>query len=127
MNPPPPIWVDERGHRRAKRPCPRCGREVAILSVPTEHLKFWGWKPWQLWSTVEWCGHQIEGIPVPDVGWPVAADRGRGGGGLMPPPTCEMHLVTDWAASQTFSRRGPLAHAPARSNALSRQYAHPRA
>jgi len=20
----------------------------------------------QLWNTVEWCGHRIEGIPVPD-------------------------------------------------------------
>jgi len=22
---------------------------------------------WQLWSCVEWCGHRVEGIPVPDV------------------------------------------------------------
>lgn len=30
-------------------------------------LKFWGWRPWQPWSVVEWCGHRIEEIPVPTV------------------------------------------------------------
>jgi hypothetical protein len=29
-------------------------------------LRFYGWRPWQVWSVVEWCGHRIEGIPVPD-------------------------------------------------------------
>jgi hypothetical protein len=62
---PPPVWVDERGRPREKRPYPRCGREIAVLSVPAEHLKSFGWKPWQPWSVVEWCGHRIEGIPVP--------------------------------------------------------------
>lgn len=38
-----------------------------MLSIPTEHLKFWGWRPWQPWSVVEWCGHPIEEIPVPTV------------------------------------------------------------
>jgi hypothetical protein len=28
-------------------------------------LKSYGW-PWRLCSVIEWCGHQIEGIPVPD-------------------------------------------------------------
>jgi hypothetical protein len=63
----PPTWVDERGRPRAKRPCPRCGREIPVLSVPTDQLRFYGWRPWQVWSVVEWCGHRIEGIPVPDV------------------------------------------------------------
>ena len=62
----PPIWLDECGQPRAKRPCPRCGREIPVLSIPTELLKWYGWQPWQLWSTVEWCGHRVEGIPVPD-------------------------------------------------------------
>ena len=38
-----------------------------MLSLSTELLKWYGRQPWQFWSTVEWCGHQVEGIPVPDV------------------------------------------------------------
>jgi hypothetical protein len=37
-----------------------------VLSILTEHLKYWGWQPFQSCTVVEWCGHQIEGIPVPD-------------------------------------------------------------
>lgn len=62
----PPTWLDERGQPRAKCPCPNCGREIPVLSIRTELLKWYGWQPWQLWSTVEWCGHRVEGIPVPD-------------------------------------------------------------
>jgi hypothetical protein len=58
----PPIWPAEQGRPREKRPCPQCGREIPVLSIPTDHLRFWGW---QLRSVVEWCGHLIEGIPVP--------------------------------------------------------------
>lgn len=60
----PPIWPDELGRPREKRPCPRCGREIPVLSIPTEHLSWWGWQPR---SVVEWCG-RIEGIPVPTAG-----------------------------------------------------------
>jgi hypothetical protein len=42
----PPVWLDEHGRPRPKRPCPTCGREIAVLSIPAEHLKFWGWSPW---------------------------------------------------------------------------------
>lgn len=63
----PPTWLDERGRPHAKRPCPVCGREIPVVTLPPEHLKWYGWQPWQLWSTVEWCGHRVEGIPVPDV------------------------------------------------------------
>lgn len=38
-----------------------------MLSIPGEDLKSWGWQPWLPWTMVEWCGHRIEGIPVPDV------------------------------------------------------------
>jgi len=31
-----------------KRPCPRCGREIPVLSLPTELVKWYGWQPWQL-------------------------------------------------------------------------------
>jgi hypothetical protein len=61
----PPTWLDERGRPRPKRPCPQCGREIPVLIVPSELLKSYGWQPWQLSSVVEWCGHRIEGIPVP--------------------------------------------------------------
>jgi hypothetical protein len=41
-------------------------REIPVVTLPPEHLKWYGWQPWQLWSTIEWCGHRVEGIPVPD-------------------------------------------------------------
>ena len=43
----PPTWLDERG-----QPCPK--------------LPVRGAGGRQLWSTVESCGHRVEGIPVPD-------------------------------------------------------------
>jgi len=61
----PPIWLDERGQARPKQPCPSCGRQIPVLILPPELLRFYGWQPFQVWSTVEWCGHRIEGIPVP--------------------------------------------------------------
>lgn len=39
-----------------------CIRDVTL---PPEHLKGHGWVPFQVWGVVEWCGHRIEGIPVP--------------------------------------------------------------
>lgn len=77
----PPIWLDEQGRPRPKRPCPTCGREIPILSVPTELLRFYGWQPWQLWSTVEWCGHHVEGILVPTEGgrWRLVPILGEAG------------------------------------------------
>jgi hypothetical protein len=42
-----------------------CGREIPVVTLPPEHLKGYGWQPWQLWSTIERCGHRVEGIPVP--------------------------------------------------------------
>jgi hypothetical protein len=41
----PPRWLDEL-KPRAKRPCPRCGREIPVLSLPTELLKW----PHHSWS-----------------------------------------------------------------------------
>ena len=63
----PPTWLDERGQPRPRRPCPQCGREIPVVILPPGLLKSYGWRPWQLSSVVEWCGHQIEGIPVPTV------------------------------------------------------------
>ena len=62
----PPTWLDEHGRPRAKRPGPHCGREIPVNPVPTEQLQFYGWQPWQLLSTVAWCGHRVEGLPLPD-------------------------------------------------------------
>ncbi len=36
-----------------------------MITLPPEHLKVYKWEPFQAWSTVEWCGHRVEGIPVP--------------------------------------------------------------
>ena len=62
-----PTWLDERGQPRAKRPCPACGREIAVVTLPPEHLRFWGWQPLRLSGYIEWCGHRVEDIPVPDL------------------------------------------------------------
>jgi hypothetical protein len=62
----PPTWVDEHGRPRAKRPCPRCGREIPVLSVPTEQLGVYGWHRGS--SGAPWRGAaSVEGIPVPDL------------------------------------------------------------
>ena len=48
-----------------------------MLSIPTEHLRWYGWQPFMVWSTVEWCGHRLEGMPVPDVDgrWRLSAQQ----------------------------------------------------
>lgn len=64
MNP-PPTWLDERGQSHAKRPCPKCGREILVVTLPPDLLKWCGGRPFEVWGIVEWCGHRVEGIPVP--------------------------------------------------------------
>jgi hypothetical protein len=59
---------EPRGSRRGaslrrRRPPP----SRLVLTIPTDVLKWYGWQPWQLWSPVGWCGHRVEGIPVPDL------------------------------------------------------------
>jgi len=60
----PPTWLDERGRPREKQPCPTCGREIPVVTLPPELLKGAGWVPFQVWGVVEWCGHRVEGLPV---------------------------------------------------------------
>jgi len=60
-----PTWLDERGQPHAKRPCPVCGREIPDVTLPADHLRWSGWQPFRVWSVVDWCGHRVEGIPVP--------------------------------------------------------------
>jgi hypothetical protein len=50
MNPPTP--VDEQGRRLAARA--RVVGAISVLSVLTEELRFYGWRPWRLSSVVEW-------------------------------------------------------------------------
>jgi len=61
----PPTWLDERGRPHAKQLCPTCGREIPVITLPTDLLKWYGWQPFQVWDRVEWGGHRVEGIPVP--------------------------------------------------------------
>jgi hypothetical protein len=61
----PPTWL-AGGRPHAKGPCPTCGSEIPVLTIPPEHLKWYKWEPFMVWGTVEWCGHRVEGIPVPD-------------------------------------------------------------
>ena len=69
--PPPPIWLDEHGRRVPTWPCPRCGRETPVFQLTAERGARIGWRPWEVWGVVSWCGHAQEGIPVlaPDGLW----------------------------------------------------------
>jgi hypothetical protein len=35
------------------------------VTLPPELLKGYGSVPFQVWGVVEWCGHRVEGLPVP--------------------------------------------------------------
>jgi len=61
----PPTWLDERGRPREKQPCPTCGREIPVVTLPPELLTWYGCQPFRVWDRVEWCGHRVEGSPVP--------------------------------------------------------------
>ncbi len=66
--PMPPIWVNEDGQRAQTRPYPRpgCGREVPIRRYSHQTLRLIGWPLYRVASVVQWCGHRLEFIPVPD-------------------------------------------------------------
>jgi hypothetical protein len=49
----PPTWLDERGQPRPKRHCPRCGREIAVLSTPSAYLKSWAGQSFRVWGVGE--------------------------------------------------------------------------
>jgi len=50
-----------------------------VVTLPPELLKGHGWVPFQVWGVVEWCGHRIEGIPMPDAdgGWRLMVVEGE--------------------------------------------------
>jgi hypothetical protein len=43
-----------------------------VITLLPDLLKWYGWQPFRVWDRVEWCGHRVEDIPVPD-----ADGRGR--------------------------------------------------
>ncbi len=65
---PPPGWLDESGHPRPTRPCPRCGREAPVFHFRLEHLRRLGWRPYRVEAFVNWCGRGQEFIPVLESG-----------------------------------------------------------
>jgi hypothetical protein len=64
----PPLWVDERGHLRPTRPCPRCRREIPVNRWPVKTLATTKPWPYQVMTFVEWCDHQQEVVLVPEGG-----------------------------------------------------------
>ena len=66
----PPRWVDEHGQPCPTRPCPTCGRAIPIKRVHPSTARAERWHAWGLATWVEWCGHQVEVVLVPDGdGW----------------------------------------------------------
>jgi hypothetical protein len=66
----PPRWVDEQGRPRPTRPCPTCGRVIPVNRWPVKTLATTKRWPYQVFTFVEWCGHQQEVVLVPDGdGW----------------------------------------------------------
>jgi hypothetical protein len=65
----PPRWVDERGQPCPTRPSP-VRAVIPIKRVHPSTARAHQWTPWGVASWVEWCGHQVEVILVPDWdGW----------------------------------------------------------
>ena len=64
----PPVWVDEHGQPCPTRPCPTCGRVIAINRWPVQALPMQKRWRYQVITFVEWCGHQHEVVLVPDGG-----------------------------------------------------------
>jgi hypothetical protein len=53
---PPPIWLDEYGHRVPTYPCPKCDREWPVYRHRLQHLIMAGWKPMKPMLVVNWRG-----------------------------------------------------------------------
>lgn len=70
------------------------------MTPPTDHLR-WGWQPFRVWSVVEWCGHRVEGVPVPteDGRWRLIPILGEGE--VMRGPLRQRKLL---AVSESFGR-----------------------
>jgi hypothetical protein len=62
----PPRWVDEDGQLCPTRLCPTCGRVIPIKRVHPASARVHKWHAWSVATWVEWCGHQVEVVLVPD-------------------------------------------------------------
>ena len=62
----PPIWEDDDGRRSQVLPCPRCGRGVPLRRRSASTLRILRWHPYQVLSVVNWCGHALETIIMPE-------------------------------------------------------------
>ena len=67
----PPIWVDQQGRRRPTYPCPRCGREAPRDRYPLSTLDHLKWQMFTMVTVVNWCGHGLDSLVLPDAeeGW----------------------------------------------------------
>jgi hypothetical protein len=65
MAKPDPYWVDERGRRLPKKPCPKWGANVGPLRLRVEHLRHLDWTAYQVERYQNWCGDGQEIIPFP--------------------------------------------------------------
>ena len=64
----PPRWVDEEGRFCPTRPGPKCGRVIPIKRVHPATAHVHQWRAWSVATWVEWCGHQVEVVLVPEGG-----------------------------------------------------------
>ena len=62
----PPTWLGPDGHRLPTRPCPQCGKAVPVRHFAASTLRQLGWRPYGKASWVNWCGHPVEVILLPD-------------------------------------------------------------
>ena len=67
----PPIWGDHQGRRRPTYPCPRCGREAPRNRYPLSTLDHLKWQLFTVVTVVNWCGHVLDSLVLPDAedGW----------------------------------------------------------
>ncbi len=66
----PPRWVDDDGRVSQTRPCPRCGRVIPVKRRKVEPAPGFRRRPYEVLSFIEWCGHGVEVILVPEGdGW----------------------------------------------------------
>ena len=62
----PPNWGN-----RPTYPCPRCGRESPRDRYPLSTLDHLKWQMFSVVTIVNWCGHGLDNLVMPDAeeGW----------------------------------------------------------
>ena len=52
------------------RPCPRCGADVPVHRYEVSTMRMLGWRAFTAVRWVNWCGHAVEVVLLPDAdGW----------------------------------------------------------